>query len=239
MRRGIYASSTACIAAVEAAAHGGSLGCESAARHLGIWVLGKPRIHVWLRSDRHHHTGASRECDCIRHWDAGPSAENFALPPITRVLLQIHRCEGDEAFFVVLESARRLGLVTERDLSWLKSHGGAAVRDLVTFSRADADSGLESLVRLRLRRFGWTVRAQVRVIGTGIVDLMIGGWLIIETDGKANHDSESHRHRDLIRDASSAGWGHPTLRFDYAMVVHDWELVESAIVATMALRPTL
>ena len=31
-----------------------------------------------------------------------------------------------------------------------------------------------------------------------------------------------HRHKDLRRDANAAAWGYVTLRFDYAMVVHDW-----------------
>ncbi len=110
-------------------------------------------------------------------------------------------------------------------------------RDLIAFSRADADSGLESLVRLRIRRYGWRVRTQVGVVGTGRVDLLIEDWLIIETDGRANHEESSLRHRDLVRDATAAGWGHATLRFDYAMVLQDWPLVERAIVETMRRRP--
>ncbi len=154
-----------------------------------------------------------------------------------RILLQILRCRGGEAFFVALESARRLSLIDVDGLRWLRLHTDSAGRDLIDFSRADADSGLESLVRLRLRTHGWFVRSQVRFVASGIIDLMIDDWLLIETDGKANHDGESHRHRDLTRDATAAAWGHPTLRFDYAMVVHDWDLVERAIVGMMALKP--
>ncbi|OAN36708.1 endonuclease domain-containing protein [Microbacterium sp. H83] len=237
VRRGVYAASSACAGAVEAAAHGGSLGCETAARHLGIWVLDDTLTHVWLRRDRHHRTAPSPDCDCIRHWDAGPSTSTFALPSVARILLQIYRCRGAEAFFVALESARRRGLLPRRALRWLSGALDRAGRDLVAFSRSDADSGLESLTRLRLRRFGWDVRTQTQVVGTGRVDLLIDGWLIIETDGRENHESAEHRHRDLVRDATSASWGHVTLRFDYAMLLHDWELVERAIIGLMALRP--
>lgn len=45
------------------------------------------------------------------------------------------------------------------------------------------------------------------------------------------------RHKDLVRDANAAAWHHPTLRFDYAMIIHDWDLVERAIVATMERGP--
>ncbi|MFF5623801.1 hypothetical protein [Microbacterium sp. LWH10-1.2] len=136
-----------------------------------------------------------------------------------------------------LESARRLGLMTNEELRWLRRVIDRAGKDLIDFSRADADSGLESLVRLRIRKYGWSVRTQAYVVGTGRVDLLIDGWLIIETDGRANHDSTSHRHQDLTRDASSALWGHVSLRFDYAMVLYDWDLVERSIVSTMTLRP--
>lgn len=237
IRRGVYASRTACDAAVEAARHGGSLGCESAARHLGIWVLGDGATHVWMRAGRHHHSLDAADCTCTRHWDEGSSASSFALPPVPRILLQIYRCQGAEAFFVALESARRLGLLTSADLRWFSDRIDARGGDLIDFSRDDADSGLESLVRLRTRGHGWTIRTQVRVVGTGRVDLLVDDWLIVEADGKGNHDEPSHRHRDLLRDATAATWGHVTLRFDYAMIVHDWDIVQRAIQAIMRLRP--
>ncbi|MFT4157634.1 MAG: hypothetical protein QM630_06870 [Microbacterium sp.] len=237
VRRGVYASAGACAQAIAAAGHGGSLACETAARHLGLWVLDVSGLHVWMRSDRHHHTKQCTECDCTRHWDSGPSTRTFALPSVARVLLQIFRCRGPESFFVTLESARRQGVISKGDLRWLRSNIGHIGRDLIDFSRADADSGLESLTRLRLRKYGWDVRTQVSIIGTGRADLLIDGWLIVETDGKANHDGASLRHRDLVRDANSASWGHASLRFDYSLVIHDWDLVERAIVQTMMLRP--
>lgn len=237
VRRGVYAARSACVAAVEAAAHGGSLGCESAARHLGIWVLEDGRTHVWMRGGRHHHAADAERCDCVRHWDDGGSASAFALPPVPRILFQIYRCRGAEAFFVALESARRLELQTTADLAWLRDRVDGCGKALIDFSRDDADSGLESLVRLRTRERGWTVRTQASIVATGRVDLLVDGWLIIEADGKDNHDAPSHRHRDLVRDATAASWGHVTLRFDYAMIVHDWDLVERAIVALMGLRP--
>ncbi len=237
IRRGVYAAATACTIAIRAAEHGGAPACESAARHLGIWVLDAPGLHVWLRPDRHHQASRSQDCDCIRHWDAGSSAAAFALPSVQRILVQIYRCRGAEPFFVALESARRLGLISRPALRSLRRTLDERGKDLVDFSRSDADSGLESLVRLRVRKFGWSVRTQVRVVGTGAVDLLIDGWLIVETDGRQNHEEPAHRHRDLMRDATAASWGHVSLRFDYAMVVHDWDIVERAIVAMMALMP--
>lgn len=106
-------------------------------------------------------------------------------------------------------------------------------------ARTDADSGLESLLRWRLRKHGLRVRTQVSVFGVGVVDALIGDRLIVELDGRANHHGEAKRHKDLTRDANAASWGYVTLRFDYALVGHDWELVESAVLGALRSHPSL
>jgi very-short-patch-repair endonuclease len=121
--------------------------------------------------------------------------------------------------------------VTKADLFWLRKHTNAEGRDAIAFARQDADSGLESLFRWRLRPYGLSVRSQESIVSVGRVDFLIGERLIVEVDGASNHDGVSHRHRDLVRDAHAAAWGFVTLRFDYAMVVRDWETVERAILA--------
>ena len=86
----------------------------------------------------------------------------------------------------------------------------------------------------RLRLAGvWLLDAecQVEIPGVGRVDFMLGDRLILEVDGRLNHDGVSMRHKDLVRDAVAAALGLDTLRFDYAMVVHEWPLVEAAILA--------
>lgn len=130
---------------------------------------------------------------------------------------------------MVLESALRQRRLSQADLAWLWQHTNAQARDAIAFARRDADSGLESLLRWRLRRHGLSVRTQQAIVSVGRVDFVIGERLIVEVDGAPNHDGESHRHKDLVRDAHAAAWGYVTLRFDYALVVHDWETVELAI----------
>jgi very-short-patch-repair endonuclease len=239
VRRGIYARAGACPEVITAVAHGGMLGCQSAARHLGMWVLSDDQhVHVWLNAAGHRrHLRAEEDpengCHCVDHWDAGGNAVHLT-PSVPRILRQILHCQGVEHFFVALESARRLKLVDARGLQWLMAHTNAEGREAVRLSRADADSGLESLLRWRLRRHGFTVRTQVTITGVGQVDLLIAEVVIVEADGKGNHDAEPHRHRDLVRDAVAATWGYRALRFDYAMIIHEWELVESAILAAVA-----
>ncbi|WP_318152883.1 endonuclease domain-containing protein [Microbacterium helvum] len=230
LRRGVYASDGACADVTAAATHGGSLACVTAARHLGLWVLETDAApHVWLRA--HGRSYPHDECRCVTHWDDGTTKDSFGIPSVPRVLRQILLCRGLEEFFVTLESARRLKQLSETGLAWLRARVGPDARDAIAFSRADADSGLESLLRWRLRSHNLPVRTQMRIPSVGRVDFLIGDRLIVEVDGAPNHDDESHRHKDLVRDANAASWGHVTLRFDYALVVHDWPTVEMAILA--------
>lgn len=231
-RRGVYTSTGACPAVREVAAHGGRAACITAARHVGLWVLtDDERPHVWLcDGQRSYHAGA---CGCVEHWDDGPLGSPASLPSVPRILAQVFRCLGAEEFFVVLESALRQRRIDEAGLRWLRRRSNSAMREALSLARRDADSGLESLLRWRLRRHGLRVRTQRRVTSVGVVDALIGDRLLVETDGVANHDDAGHRHKDLVRDAHAAMWGLFTLRFDYALVVHDWELVEAAILGAL------
>jgi len=231
-RRGVYTSDAACASLRAIAAHGGRLACITAARHLGLWVLtDDDRPHVWLcDGQRSYHLNP---CDCVEHWDDGPLGPPGSSPSVPRLLLQIARCHGLEEFFVVLESALRLGMIRDAGRRWLRLRANAQMREALALARTDADSGLESLLRWRLRHRGLRVRTQSSVTGVGTVDALIGDRLLVETDGFDNHDGVIHRHKDLIRDANAAMWGYMTLRFDYAMVVHDWDLVERAILGAL------
>lgn len=234
IRRGVYAAAGTCPRAVAAAAHGGALACASAARHRGLWVLDDSAVHVWLNRGGHRRPHAP--CACIEHWDEGASSHAFALPPIVRILWQLLRCQGVEAMFVSLESALRLGMLSRAELRTLRAAVPRSVREVIDDARADADSGLESLLRFRLRGHGLAVRTQVAVFGVGRVDFLIGDRLIVEVDGKPGHLDAPSRHKDLVRDANAAAWDLETLRFDYALIMHDWDLVERAILARVAAR---
>ncbi|MDW4572248.1 DUF559 domain-containing protein [Microbacterium sp. M3] len=229
LRRGVYERLGCCPAVTDAAAHGGSLACVTAAEHLGLWVAEHDGgLHVGLRRNARAYPHGG--CACIPHWnDDHAKVSAFGVPSVRVVLRQILRCQGLEAFFVALESALRQRRLSKADIAWLGAHTNPAARDAIAFARTDADSGLESLLRWRLRRHGLSVRTQQSIVAVGRVDFVIGRRLIVEVDGAPNHDGESHRHKDLVRDANAAAWGFVTLRFDYALVVHDWETVELAI----------
>ncbi|MFE6997481.1 type IV toxin-antitoxin system AbiEi family antitoxin domain-containing protein [Microbacterium sp. NPDC057659] len=227
IRQGLYALPGIDPVMMHAAEHGGVPGCTDAGRMHGLWILEGGERHVWLGTAGNEH-GACKGCRL--HWDEG-LVKVGQLPPVHNVLLQIAECSGEETFFAAYESALRWSKISPGGIAWLWKHLPVRMRWLLDFARGDADSGLESLVRLRLHRSGISLRRQISIRGVGEVDFVYGGWLIIECDGRDNHEREKERHKDLMRDAAAAARGYETLRFDYAMIVHDWGVVEAAILA--------
>lgn len=226
VRAGVFATHGTDADVVTAAAHGGALTCGSALRTHGVWVLSESDApHVWLgRNGRAHpHLG----CRCVRHHFEGRT--RFGIVEVEDALQHLHTCEGDESFFVSFESAWRLGLIGRAARDRIRAALPRSARWLVDFARPDADSGLESLLRLRLHLLGVHLTTQLAIPGVGRVDFVVDGRLIIEVDGREHHGAPAMRHRDLARDAAASRLGYETLRFDYAQVVHDWPTVQAAI----------
>lgn len=230
LRPGLFAVVTLDPVLRQAAAHGGALTCSAALRLHGIWVLtddGTPHVWVGRRGRVHPHEG----CRCTSHFFRG--APPVGVVSVETALIHLHRCEGDESFFASLESALRQRKLSQGAVLRLRAALPSYARWLVDFARHDADSGLESILRLRLHILGLVLHAQVAIRGVGRVDFVIGDRLILEVDGKENHASGDHRHRDLLRDAAASALGYETLRFDYAQVIHDWPTVQAAILAAL------
>jgi very-short-patch-repair endonuclease len=158
----------------------------------------------------------------------------IGLAPVEQALLHSFRCHGEEFFFAAFESAWKLRLVGRAARARIRSALPAGARWLVDLARDDADSGLESLLRLRLSLLSIGVATQVLITSVGRVDFVIDGRVILEVDGRGNHDGATYRHRDLMRDAAASQLGYETLRFDYAMVIHEWPIVVGAILSALA-----
>lgn len=244
LRQGVYALPDVPAVFRHATAHGGVPGCAEAARLHGLWVLDGAADHVWMGDGGTPHGScaasatAGGSAACRVHWDEGVAVIG-ELPPVHNVLLQMSQCESEEAFFAAYESALRLSKISPAGIAWLWRHLPVRMRWMLDIARSDADSGLESLVRLRLHLLGVSVRTQFSIRGVGEVDILIGDRLLIECDGRENHEREQQRHKDLLRDAAAAALGYETLRFDYALIVHDWCRVEAAIIAKIEARAHL
>jgi very-short-patch-repair endonuclease len=237
-RNGLYVLPTTPCPEQEALSHGGLVGCVTAARSHGLWTLDGGEgelVHTWVRPDRHPgrvamHPDVDESGCCVFHRDIPVETPGPMCVGIVHCLAQLWACRGPETFFAALESALRQGKLSAKQRAVLRRALPERARWLVDEARSDADSGLESLLRLRLRRLGLTVLSQVRIPGVGVVDFVIGDCLILEADG-GTHDT--NRHRDLVRDAVAVSLGFVTLRFDYAMIVHEWPVVQAAILAAL------
>ena len=235
LRPGVFATDFAHPAELDAARHGGPLTCAAALRRHDVWVLAPEESppHVWIgrRGRAHRHPG----CRCVSHYFRG--ATTFGVVDVVTALIHLHHCEGDESFFASLESALKLRLISDASRRRIREALPAHARWLVDLARDDADSGLESLLRLRMHQLGIRLDCQIRIDGVGRVDFVVGGRLIIEADGKENHDGKTMMHKDHVRDAAASALGYETLRFDYEQIIHDWPTVQAAILAALARLP--
>lgn len=230
IRPGVFAAPSCPSRVRTAAKHGGALTCASALRLHGVWVLSDDTSpHVWLgqAGRKHAHAG----CTCVDHYRRGTMT--LGLAPAEQALVHSFRCFGEEFFFAAYESAwaqRLIGAAARRRIRAALPPGA---RWLVDLARHDAGSGIESIMRLRLHLLGIAVDTQVEISGVGRVDFVVEGRLIVEADGKGNHGASPERHRDLQRDAAASRLGYETLRFDYAMIMHDWDVVVTAILGAL------
>lgn len=229
VRQGVFALPTTAPDIITAAEHGGALTCRRALRLHGIWVLDDDAtVHVWLGGrGRVHHM----DCDCTGHYYGGTSG--LGLAPVEDVLVHLHRCASEEVFFTALESALSQRKLRKQGLARIRARIPSAGHWLIDLARVDAGSGLESLLRLRLHLLGISLECQVEVPRVGRVDFVIAGRLILEADGRENHESDTKRHDDRVRDAAASALGYETLRFDYEQIVHDWPTVEAAVLAAV------
>lgn len=233
IRRGVFALPDADPKIVDAARHGGAVSCADALRHHGVWTFPRPddEVHVWMGGSGRRHPHPHCADRCVTHYSPGTAALGYAPLPVA--LIHAHRCLDAEAFFAAYESALNQRLLTASDRRRIRQELPDSASWMLDLARADAQSGLESLLRFRLHLLGLTLQTQVPIPDVGIVDFVIGR-LIIEVDGRENHAGHDRRHRDLMRDAAASARGFETLRFDYALVVHRWDLVLSAILPALA-----
>ncbi|MEO7895849.1 MAG: DUF559 domain-containing protein [Pseudolysinimonas sp.] len=131
---------------------------------------------------------------------------------------------------IAADSLLNLRLVTQGEIDSVLR---GSARGLRILGRIDgsAESGTETLVRLRLRTRGIAHRSQVSIAGVGRVDFVVGDRLVIEVDGRAWHDEESQFENDRARDARLVSMGFVVMRFSYRRVMHDLGEIEREILA--------
>ncbi len=227
VRHGWYATPDASVDVLRALQLGGTLSCVSALARYGVWVPPQPELHV--RFSEHHHARL-RLPDGVRSCGvAGRAAPLRGVDPLPTALVAASACLDEEGLVVVLDSILNQRLLGHSALRSLLAARPPRVRRLLVEADGRSESGLESMVRFRLRREGIRVRSQVMIPGVGRVDLLVGDRLVIETDGRAHHTGEETYAGDRRRDLVLVTDGYLVVRLTYRQVVYEWETVLNRI----------
>jgi len=211
---GTYALPDAEPEVVTAARLRGKLACCSAARRHGLDLLTQPvRPHVAVPRD---HSTNTDEAVVHRVTLSGSGP----VVPLLSALVGVLRCLTVVEAVVVLDSALRLRAVRVRSIDrCLRGPGSVEARRRLGLADARSGSVLETLLRLALREAGLPVECQVLVPGVGRVDLVVGGWLVVEVDGFEFHADRDSYRTDRRRGNVLAAGGFRLLRFSYEDVM--------------------
>lgn len=248
LRRGLYALADTEPDRVLAARFGGRLAGLSAAASFGLWGGWENRLHLVIPNNsarippRAGHDETGRRTiegrDVVLHWrDDAHDVESRWRVSLQRCIRQVLRWHDLETGLAVVESALAVRIIGTDELPRLARGLHPALGRAVVACRAGAQSGLETIVRLRLEKIGFVVERQSRVGNVGHVDLrIVGTRVIVEIDGYAFHSSRREFTEDRRRDAEAAAQGLVALRFTSDQVEHRWPWVERMIVDAVAVR---
>jgi very-short-patch-repair endonuclease len=243
IRRDWFATES-CDSLLQRAVYAGvTLSCVSAAVVHGLWDVRAREVHVAAsrHTPRIHHeklAGIEHGDRPLRvHWvraaAPGPAPRvREVLDDVPRTLVRIAHCQPTEAAVAIFDSALRRGSASMHELRELGATD-AAVRRTLQSVQPLADSGYESLTRVRLERIGVRMTQQV-VIDGHPVDGMIGQRLLVQIDGWGPHSSRSQRNRDLAQDERLRRRGYVVLRFSVDQVEYEWAMIESAVLSVIA-----
>jgi hypothetical protein len=261
LRRGMYALPTADVDQRRAVIAGGRVGCVSALRRAGVWggLDAALHIHVPATASRLHvddtiplgrAPGMRRTDDAFWaepgeprvHWQprtapGGRAASSWAsdwLADPVSALRQAVLCLDDEHAVAAIDSALRKQIIRARDLGALFTSLPRRLHRLRAELDPEADSGPESIVRVRMRRAGFIVEPQIRVPGSSKLDLLINGVVGLDIDSRAWHKGEEQTSWDYAKTLQSFAFGRPTLRILPHHIFELWPSTFAAIARTVS-----
>lgn len=220
LRRGWYALPTANRLVVAGVTSGGVLGCVSALKFWGVWTPDARITHV-RRSDFGKRRAPSSTVKACAPSGFQP-APSRAVDPVELALRTAALCVDETELVILMDSVLNLKLLSLTRLRYCMDGLSAHHRRLVDRC-ARAESGTETIARLRLRSAGIRVRTQVRIPTVGRVDLLVGARLVIEVDSRAHHTDPTQYYKDRLRDQKLVALGYLVIRLTYEQVMFDWD----------------
>lgn len=231
---------------VIAVLQGGRLTSATALASYGVWSGTDRNIHIQIPANAHRTIQrplvpiadfARPEfiySGIVRHWvpcQEPRATDAFWRVPIADALLRFARTESDEHLAASVESSVHKRLLSRSDVAGLFLRLPRWQHPLKSRLSFQAESGLETVARLRLDEYGYPVVQQVE-IGPDRVDLVIDGWLVVELDGDKWHDPV----KDRIRTNRLIRAGYRVLRFGYADVFERWAETLATIQELLGVR---
>ena len=210
--------------AVTAARVGGRLTCLAALRFHGAWTLETFGLHVRVADG----IAVARAPDTHVHWTSeriGPGADS-----IEEALASALACADIRNLVIAVDSLVNRRILTSSRVREILEPTARGRRVLELHDPA-AESGIETLVRLALRRHRIRTQSQVLIAGVGRVDFVVGERLILEADGYDWHGDRIAFERDRERDRELVRRGYVVIRASYRQVTTD---LDAAIVAVLA-----
>lgn len=227
VRKGWVAMHDADPALLFAVRHGLTISCVSRLARLGVWAHDPRTTHFAVPRP-----GAESRPPGARLLYQRPvfPREPFALEDsVDNALVIAASCQPHDQAVAIWDSALNKKLVTRAQLERLPLT--ARARAVLDDTDPLADSGLETYVRQRLKRFRLSVIGQAYLLGKH-VDLLIGERLVVQTDG-ATHTGRQ-RDRDNRHDALLELHDFTVVRVGYLQVMEEWPVVQDLIMRAVA-----
>lgn len=222
---GVYALPDAPAELEAAVLLGGQLTCVSAAKWHGLWLRHEPRKpHVLVRKQTT--SGSS-----VLHRHDGFRGSGFVVP-VPEAVRQVCECLCWEESLIVAEAAVSQGKMTTSEV--LASLRPGTRKHFERHLEGTAQSILEVEVRRILRCAGYRVRAQVRIRGVGVVDLVVEDRLVIELDGFSYHSARNEYRADRRRWNELTAQGYQVLRFTYETIMGSPQQIVALVERTLA-----
>ncbi|CAG7844571.1 hypothetical protein USB125703_00807 [Pseudoclavibacter triregionum] len=235
LRPGWFAAAGADPEACRAVAAGGALTCVDALKRLGCWVPPSASgLHVRF-ADRAPTAAHPSLATHVMPRSTGVKPVLAAIDPADLAAICLVRCIPRDDAVAVFDSALRLGAIDAGSLDRVlrASQAGGLIAEALDPS---AESGIESYLRLLLRRLRLDFAVQVRIVGVGRVDFLVGDRLVIEADGRAWHSQPAAIQLDADRANALRRLGFDILRFTYADIIHEPDKVAQTIMTAVRRR---
>jgi very-short-patch-repair endonuclease len=250
VRRGWVALPSADTDTVRAVRVGGHLSCVSVLRAHDVWCRDDGLLHVrvsryanHLASPRDRRVSLSDDesAAVVVHHDFTRRSlvRDPACDEVETALLHLVTCQNRDDAIVAFDSALNLHLAERPRLQRLADGLSIKHREVMRLCDGTAQSGLETMARLRLHALGIPYRSQALVPGAGHVDLLVGERMVLEVDGKKWHSGVEAFAEDRRRDLELHERGYSVLRFSYAQVVYQWPRIEALIRSMVSRREHL